>query len=410
MKRATYREDVSESYVYAAARTPFGRFSGALAGIRPDDLAALAVNGVLAKVPELDPSGIDDVVWGNANGAGEDNRNVGRMAVLLAGLPTSVPATTVNRLCGSSLDAAIMASRAIETGDADIVLTGGVESMTRAPWVLPKPARGYPVGDVTAVSTAVGWRLVNERMPKEWTVSLGEANEQLADRFAVPRERQDEFAVRSHNLADAAWTAGFYDDLVVPVATDGKGGTLARDEGVRPGSTTEKLAALKSSFRPGGGITAGNSSPLSDGASAVLLGSAAAATRIGSDPLARIAGRGVFALDPQMFGFAPVEAVNRALKSAGITWSDVSSVELNEAFAVQALACVDAWGIDPAMVNTKGGAIALGHPLGASGGRLLGTLAHRLKESGGRWGVAAICIGVGQALAVVLENVTEAGR
>ncbi|MFF4836695.1 thiolase family protein [Streptomyces sp. NPDC001315] len=397
---------MTDSYVYAAARTPFGRFSGALAGIRPDDLAALAVRGVLAKTPALDPGEIGDVVWGNANGAGEDNRNVGRMAVLLAGLPTSVPATTVNRLCGSSLDAAIIASRAIETGDADIVLTGGVESMSRAPWVLPKPDRAYPAKDMTAVSTTLGWRLVNERMPQEWTVSLGEANEQLAERFPVPRERQDEFAVRSHTLADAAWTAGFYDDLVVPVAVDGKGTTLTRDEGIRPDSTVDRLAALKPSFRPGGVITAGNASPLSDGASAVLLGSQAAAARIGTDPLSRIAGRGVFALDPQLFGFAPVEAANRALKNAGIAWSDVSAVELNEAFAVQALACVDAWKIDPSIVNAKGGAIALGHPLGASGGRLLGTLAHRLRESGERWGLAAICIGVGQALAVVLENVT----
>ncbi|MFF3500618.1 thiolase family protein [Streptomyces sp. NPDC003247] len=401
---------MTDSYVYAAARTPFGRFSGALAGVRPDDLAARAVDGVLAKAPALDPGEIDDVVWGNANGAGEDNRNVGRMAVLLAGLPTSVPATTVNRLCGSSLDAAIIASRAIESGDADIVLTGGVESMTRAPWVLPKPDRAFPAGHVTAVSTTLGWRLVNERMPKEWTVSLGEANEQLADRFAIPRRRQDEFAVRSHNLADAAWTAGFYDGLVVPVAVDDKGATLTRDEGVRPGSTPDKLAALKPVFRTDGVITAGNASPLSDGASAVLLGSRAAAARIGVDPLARIAGRGVFALDPQMFGFAPVEAANRALKRAGVTWSDVGAVELNEAFAVQALACADAWNIDPGIVNTKGGAIALGHPLGASGGRLLGTLAHRLEESGERWGVAAICIGVGQALAVVLENVTGASR
>lgn len=401
---------MTESYVYAAARTPFGRFSGALAGVRPDDLAAVAVNGVLSKVPALDPGGIDDVIWGNANGAGEDNRNVGRMAVLLAGLPTSVPATTVNRLCGSSLDASIIASRAIESGDVDIVLTGGVESMSRAPWVLPKPERAYPVGDVTAVSTTLGWRLVNERMPKEWTVSLGEANEQLADRFRIPRRRQDEFAVRSHLLADAAWLDGFYEDLVVPVAVGGKGDMLIRDEGIRPASTVEGLAGLKPSFRCDGAITAGNASPLSDGASAVLLGSGAAAGRIGADPLARIAGRGVFALDPQAFGFAPVEAANRALKNAEITWSDVSAVELNEAFAVQALACLDAWEVDPSIVNTKGGAIALGHPLGASGGRLLGTLAHRLKESGERWGVAAICIGVGQALAVVLENVTEAGR
>ncbi|MCX4641972.1 MULTISPECIES: thiolase family protein [unclassified Streptomyces] len=401
---------MTDSYVYATARTPFGRFSGALAGIRPDDLAALAVRGVLDKVPALDPGEIDDVVWGNANGAGEDNRNVGRMAVLLAGLPTSVPATTVNRLCGSSLDAAIIASRAIETGDADIVLTGGVESMSRAPWVLPKPDRAFPAKDMTAVSTTLGWRLVNSRMPKEWTVSLGEANEQLAERFSVSRERQDVFAVRSHTLADAAWTDGFYDDLVVPVAVDGKGHALTRDEGIRPGSAVDKLAALKPSFRPDGVITAGNASPLSDGASAVLLGSGAAAARIGVDPLARVAGRGVFALDPQMFGFAPVEAANRALRSAGIDWPDVSAVELNEAFAVQALACVDAWKIDPSIVNAQGGAIALGHPLGASGGRLLGTLAHRLKESGERWGLAAICIGVGQALAVVLENVTGTRR
>jgi acetyl-CoA acyltransferase len=401
---------VTESYLYAAARTPFGKFSGALADVRPDDLAATAVKGVLEKAPDLDPAEIGDVVWGNANGAGEDNRNVGRMAVLLAGLPTSVPATTVNRLCGSSLDAAIIGSRAIETGDADIVLTGGVESMTRAPWVLPKPSRGFPAGNVTAVSTTLGWRLVNERMPKEWTVSLGEANEQLADRFTISRERQDEFAARSHNLADAAWNAGFYDDQTVPVVVDRKGNTLTRDEGIRPGSSAEKLAGLKPSFRPDGAITAGNASPLSDGASAVLLGSGTAADRIGADPLARIAGRGAFALDPQEFGFAPVEAAERALKRAGITWSDVAAVELNEAFAVQSLACVDAWGIDPEIVNAKGGAIALGHPLGASGGRILGTLAHRLRESGDRWGVAAICIGVGQALAVVLENVTGGTR
>ncbi|MFC9530082.1 thiolase family protein [Streptomyces sp. NPDC057717] len=401
---------MTDSYLYAAARTPFGRFSGALANVRPDDLAALAIRATLAKTPALDPTEIGDVVWGNANGAGEDNRNVGRMAVLLAGLPTTVPATTVNRLCGSSLDAAIIASRAIETGDADIVLTGGVESMTRAPWVLPKTTRAFPAGDVTAVSTTLGWRLVNERMPKEWTVSLGEANEQLADRFDVARERQDAFAARSHNLADDAWNAGFYDELVVPVAVDAKGTTLDRDEGIRPGSTAEKLAGLKPVFRPDGVITAGNASPLSDGASAVLLGSGAAATRIGTDPVARVAGRGVSALDPQLFGYAPVEAANRALKSAGIAWSDVAAVELNEAFAVQSLACVDAWEVDPDIVNAKGGAIALGHPLGASGGRLLGTLAHRLRESGERWGVAAICIGVGQALAVVLENVTGSSR
>ncbi len=391
---------MSDAFLYAAARTPFGRFGGALAEVRPDDLAATAVTAVLAKAPDLDPAGIADVVWGCANQAGEDNRNVGRMAVLLAGLPVSVPAVTVNRLCGSSLDAAMQASRAIESGDADVVLAGGVESMTRAPWVLPKPARAFPAGNVTAVSTTLGWRLVNERMPAEWTVSLGEANELLADRFGVSRERQDEFAARSHNLADAAWEAGFYDDLVVPV----DGAELIRDEGIRPGSSAEKLAGLKPSFRPTGTITAGNASPLNDGASALLLGAEGSIPEV--HPIARVAGRGTHALAPQDFGFAPVEAADKALARAGITWGDVSAVELNEAFAVQSLACVDAWKVDPGIVNAKGGAIAIGHPLGASGGRILGTLAHRLRESGDRWGVAAICIGVGQALAVVLENVT----
>ncbi|GAA5156417.1 thiolase family protein [Nocardioides marinquilinus] len=389
---------VTDAYLYAATRTPFGRFGGALAEVRPDDLAAAAVTGVLAKAPGLDPERIGDVVWGCANQAGEDNRNVGRMAVLLAGLPVSVPAVTVNRLCGSSLDAAMQASRTVEAGDADVVLAGGVESMTRAPWVLPKPSRAFPAGNTTAVSTTLGWRLVNERMPAEWTVSLGEANEQLGERFGIGRERQDAFAVRSHDLAHAAWEAGFYDDLVTPLEQ------LARDEGIRPGSSVEKLAGLEPSFRPDGTITAGNASPLNDGASAVLIGSGDAG--LGLDPIARFAGRGTYALAPQDFGFAPVEAADRALARAGIGWDDVAAVELNEAFAVQSIACVDAWGVDPEIVNAKGGAIAIGHPLGASGGRVLGTLAHRLRESGDRWGVAAICIGVGQALAVVLENVS----
>jgi acetyl-CoA acetyltransferase family protein len=388
------------AYLYAAARTPFGRFGGALAGVRPDDLAAVALSGVLAKVPALDPAGIREVVWGNANGAGEDNRNVGRMAALLAGLPVSVPATTVNRLCGSSLDAAMIASRLLETGDAQIAVAGGVESMTRAPWVLPKPARGFPAGDVTAVSTTLGWRLVNERMPKEWTVSLGEANEQLAEALGIPRHRQDQFAADSHRRAADAWREGFYDDLVVPVP----GADLTRDESIRDDTTPATLSGLKPSFRPDGTITAGNASPLNDGASALLLGTGAAADRIGFAPMARIAGRGSAALEPQRFGIAPVEAADQALARAGIGWADVGAVELNEAFAVQSLACLDAWKIDPEIVNSKGGALAIGHPLGASGGRILGTLAHRLSESGERWGVAAICIGVGQGLAVVLEN------
>ncbi len=392
------------AFVYAAARTPFGKFNGGLAKVRPDDLAASAISAALATSPDLDPARIDEVVWGNANGAGEENRNVGRMASLLAQLPVSVPGTTVNRLCGSSLDAAMIASRQIETGDAQIVLTGGVESMTRAPWVLPKADRAFPAGDVTAVSTTLGWRLTNPRMPKEWTVSLGEANEQLQEQFGISRERQDEFAARSHSLADAAWNEGFYDDLVFAV----EGSELTRDEGIRPSSTADVLAGLKPVFRKDGTITAGNASPLSDGAAAVLLGSEAAAATIGTDPIARIVGRGAMALEPRAFGYAPIEAANRALARADIGWHQIGAVELNEAFAVQSLICVDAWlkqGLaGPELVNTKGGAIALGHPLGASGARVLGTLAKVLRTSKQRYGLAAICIGVGQGLAVVLEN------
>ena len=394
---------MSGAYVYAAIRTPFGKLGGGLAQIRPDDLAATVLTGLLAKTPRLDPGAIDEVVWGNANGAGEENRNVGRMAVLLASLPTSVPATTVNRLCGSSLDAAMIASRTIETGDADITVAGGVESMTRAPWVLLKPSRPFPPGNLEAVSTTLGWRLVNERMPAEWTVSLVEGNEQLREKYGISRERQDAFAARSHQLADAAWAAGFYDDLVMSVP----GAELSRDETIRAGSTPETLAALKPVFRPEGTITAGNASPLNDGASAVLLGSETAADRIGSPPVARIAGRGAYALEPQLFGYAPVEAAEQALRRAGIGWADVGAVELNEAFAVQSVACIDAWGIDPEIVNVRGGAIAIGHPLGASGGRLLGTLVKVLQERQERWGVAALCIGVGQALAVVVENTSS---
>jgi acetyl-CoA acetyltransferase family protein len=388
---------VSDAFLYAGVRTPFGRFGGALAGSRPDDLAATVVREVLDRAPALDPATVDDVILGCANGAGEDNRNVARMAVLLAGLPVSVPGVTVNRLCGSSLQAAMDAARLVETGDASVVVAGGVESMTRAPWVLPKPARAFPAGNETLVSTTLGWRLVNERMPAEWTASLGECNEQLADELGIGRDRQDAFAVLSHQRAAQAWSDGFYDDLVVPV--DG----LTRDEGVRPDASTDSLAGLKPAFRPNGTITAGNASPLNDGAAALLIGSAEAG--LGIDPLARVAGRGVAAVEPQRFGIAPVEAGERALAAAGIGWSDVGAVELNEAFAVQSVACLDAWKIDPDLVNTRGGAIAIGHPLGASGARILSTLAKVLAERGERWGLAAICIGVGQGLAVVLENV-----
>ena len=391
------------AFIYDAVRTPFGRYGGALARVRPDDLMALVLGEQIRRVPKLPPEHIDDVIVGNANGAGEENRNVARMAVLLADLPVSVPGTTVNRLCGSSLDAAMLASRQIETGDADIVVAGGVESMSRAPLVLPKSEKPFQAGDLTLSSTTLGWRMVNPRMDPNWTVSLGEATERLREKHGISRQRQDAFAERSHRLAAQAWDAGFYDDQVVSVP----GVELTRDESIRPDTTVERLAALKAAFRPENGtVTAGNSSPLNDGASAALLGSADAAELLGRDPMARIAGRGASAGEPQYFGYAPVDAANRALERAGISWSDIDAVELNEAFAAQSLACIDAWDIDPQIVNRHGGALAIGHPLGASGTRVLGTLARNLQESGGRYGVAAICIGVGQGLAVVLENVS----
>ena len=391
-----------EVFLYDTVRTPFGKYGGALAGARPDDLAATVVRGLLDRAPDLDPARVDEIVMGNANGAGEENRNVARMAGLLAGLPTSVPGTTVNRLCGSSLDAAMIGSRQIALDEADVVIAAGVESMSRAPWVVTMPERPYPAGNAALTSTTLGWRLVNPEMPEEWTVSLGEATEQLREREGVSRDAQDAFALRSHGAADQAWSSGFYDDHTLAVP----GSPLDRDESIRSDTTIEKLAGLAPAFRADGTITAGNASPLSDGASGVVLGSAEASATLGKQPMARIAGRGVAALEPQFFGFAPVEAAARALARAGIRWADVDLVELNEAFAAQSLACINAWDIDESIVNVHGGAIAIGHPLGASGTRILGTLARGLAASGGRWGVAAICIGVGQGLAVVIENVS----
>ncbi|NIJ13213.1 acetyl-CoA acetyltransferase family protein [Saccharomonospora amisosensis] len=389
----------NDVYVLDAVRTPFGRYGGALSGVRPDDLAAHVLTE-LAKRAELDPAVVDEVILGDANGAGEDNRNVARMATLLAGWPTVVPGSTVNRLCGSGLDAAMQASRQIAVGDASVVVAGGVESMSRAPWVLPKPGKAFPNGHETMYSTTLGWRMVNPRMPGQWTVSLGESTELLAQRYGIGREEQDEFALRSHLRAAKAWDSGFYDDHVLPVP----GTDLRRDEGIRADSSLEKLAKLKPAFREGGTVTAGNSSPLNDGASAVLLGDQAGARRLGLTPMARIAGRGAAGVDPDVFGIGPVRAAEIALERAGITFDDLSVVELNEAFAAQSLAVLADWpGVDPEIVNVNGGAIAIGHPLGASGGRILGALAYELRRRGGGWGLAAICIGVGQGLAVVLE-------
>ena len=368
--------------------------------MRPDDLAAHALRGLLERSPDLDPAAIDDVILGDANGAGEDNRDVARMAVLLAGLPTSVPGVTVNRLCGSSLEAAIGASRAVETGDASLVLAGGVESMSRAPWVLLKPERGFPRGHEELHSTTLGWRMVNPLMPERWTISLGESAEHLADLHSISREAQDEFALRSHRLASAAWEEGRYADQIVEVPDS----ELRRDESIRPDTSIEALARLRPVFREDGTVTAGNASPLNDGAAAMLIGDEDAAARIGREPLARIASRAAAGVDPDVFGIGPVQAAEDAIARAGIGWDDLAVVELNEAFASQSLACLAGWpGLDPEKVNPNGGAIAIGHPLGASGARILGTLAHELRRRGGGWGLAAICIGVGQGLAVVLE-------
>ncbi|GAA4113340.1 thiolase family protein [Enteractinococcus coprophilus] len=392
---------MQQVYVYDAVRTPFAKMGGGLAKVRPDDLAATVITKLLERYPNLDQTKIDDVVFGNANGAGEENRNVARMATLLAGLPASIPGVTVNRLCGSSLDAAFHASYSIGAGDNNLVITGGTESMSRAPYVVPKPERAYPAGNSQMVSTTLGWRLVNPKMPAEYTVSLGEATEQLVDKYDVSRERMDEFAALSHQRAHAAWEAGHYDNLVVAVDD------VARDETIRPDSTPETLSGLRTVFRKEDGtVTAGNASPMNDGAGVVLMGSEAAADTLGADPLVRVVSRGAAANEPQYFGEAPVPAANLALERAGITWDQVGAIELNEAFAAQVLVNLDSWGIalDDERVNAWGGAIALGHPLGASGSRVLGTLARRLKAENRRWGVAALCVGVGQGVAMVVEN------
>jgi acetyl-CoA acetyltransferase family protein len=388
------------SFIYDAVRTPFGRGGGALSGIRPDDLAALVMKATIERTG-LDPARIDDVIFGDANQAGEDNRNVARFGALLAGLPTSVTGVTVNRLCASSVEAVVQGSRAIEAGDAGIILAGGVESMSRAPYVIEKSAKPFPaVGNQTMWNTAIGWRMTNRALPKHWTISNGESAEKIAREWGISRDAQDAFAVRSHRLAAAAWAAGVYDAETVAVP----GVDLARDEGIRDDTSVEKLAGLKALFAAdgAGSVTAGNSSSINDGASAVLI---AGEGVLEGEPLARIAGRAAHGVDPDDFPIAPIEAANKALARAGRTWADVDVVELNEAFASQSLACIQGWpDLDPEKVNIHGGAIAIGHPLGASGGRIIGHAAHELARRGGGVAVVAICIGVGQGLAVVLER------
>lgn len=391
---------MTSTYIYDAVRTPFGRAGGALSSVRPDDLAAIVMRAAVERTG-VDAERIADVIFGDANQAGEDNRNVARFGALLAGFPTSVTGVTVNRLCASSVEAVIQGARAIESGDAEIVLAGGVESMSRAPFVVEKSAKPWPaVGNQTMWNTSIGWRMVNRALPKPWTISNGESAEKIAREWGISREQQDEFAVRSHRLAAEAWAAGRYDAEIVQVPDHG----LARDEGIRDGSTVEKLAGLGALFSSDGAgtVTAGNSSSINDGASAVLLGAEGA---IDAEPLARITGRAAHGVDPDVFPIAPIDAANKALARAGRTWADVDLVELNEAFASQSLACLKGWPeLDPARLNADGGAIAIGHPLGASGGRIIGHAAHELKRRGGRVAVAAICIGVGQGLAVVIER------
>ncbi|NYF15221.1 acetyl-CoA acyltransferase [Microbacterium sp. AK009] len=386
------------TYIYDAVRTPFGRAGGALSGVRPDDLAAVAMKAAVERTG-LDPARIDDVIFGDANQAGEDNRNVARFGALLAGFPTTVPGVTVNRLCGSSMEAVIQGSRAIEAGDAEVILAGGVESMSRAPFVVEKSPRPWPAtGNQTMWNTSIGWRMTNKALPKEWTISNGESAEKLASIYGISREEQDAFALRSHERSAQAWADGVFDGEITQVPS----AELARDEGIRADTTLEKLAGLRALFAADGTVTAGNSSSINDGAAAILLGADGA---VDAEPLARITGRAAFGNDPDVFGVAPVEAANRALARAGRTWADVDVMELNEAFASQSLACLKLWTeLDPEKANVHGGAIAIGHPLGASGARVIGRAAHELARRGSGVAVAALCIGVGQGLAVVLER------
>jgi acetyl-CoA C-acetyltransferase len=402
--RAGYGGGVQEALIIEAVRTPMGRYRGALAGIRPDDLAAQVVTAAVER-SGLDPERVTDVYMGAANQSGEDNRDVARMAALLAGLPVSVPGATVNRLCASGLEAVNMAARAVKLGEGDLYLAGGVESMSRAPWVLPKPENGLPRGEQTLYDTTLGWRMINPRMAERYsTESMGETGENVAERYDISREDQDAFGLRSHQRAVAAGDDGRFAEEIVPVAlSDGE--TLERDEGPRPDTSLEKLAKLRPAFREGGTVTAGNSSTLNDGAACLVIASERGAEEVGAEPIARVLGFGVAGVDPAVMGMGPAEAIPRALQATGLRLDEVDLIEINEAFASQVLACARLLDIDEERLNVNGGAIALGHPLGCSGARLLTTLAHELRRRGGRYGIAALCVGVGQGLATVIESV-----
>jgi 3-oxoadipyl-CoA thiolase len=399
---------IREAWIIDAVRTPFGRYGGALAAVRPDDLAALVVRAIVDRTG-IDPARIEDVILGCANQSGEDNRNVARMAVLLAGLPVEVAGLTVNRLCGSGLQAVNSAAHAIAVGEGDVFIAGGVESMTRAPLVMLKPETAFERGPRTVEDSTLGWRFVNPRMQSAYPpISLGETAECVADQWSVSRERQDAFALESQRRAVAAIDAGRFADQLVPVEVPGRKGSVTivdRDEHPRADTSAEALAGLRPAFKAGGSVTAGNSSGINDGAAAILMTEAGVARELGLRPMARVVASAVAGVHPDVMGIGPVPAIRKVLRRAGLEVGDLDIVELNEAFASQSVACMDELGLDPARVNPNGGAIALGHPLGASGGRLVTMLVHELARTGGRFGLAAMCIGVGQGIATVVERI-----
>ncbi|HJZ87101.1 MAG TPA: acetyl-CoA C-acyltransferase [Polyangia bacterium] len=395
-----------EALILEYVRTPMGRYGGALSTVRPDDLAALVIAEVVRRAA-LDPAQIDDVVLGCANQAGEDNRNVARMAALLAGLPVAVPGVTVNRLCGSGLQAVVDSARQIALGEAEIVIAGGVESMSRAPLVMAKPSEAFPRGEQRLYDSTLGWRFINPRMKQQYdTLQMGETAERVAERYQVSREAQDEFACQSQHKCARALADGRLREELVPVEAPGRKGPtrVELDEQPRPDATREALAKLRPAFAANGTVTAGNSSGLNDGAAALVLASPEAARKIGRAPLARFVGSAVAGVEPSYMGIGPVPATRRLLGRLGLSIGAIDVVELNEAFAAQALACLRELEIDPARVNPLGGAIALGHPLGCSGARLAGTLIRQLARTGARWGLATMCIGVGQGIAAVFER------
>jgi 3-oxoadipyl-CoA thiolase len=399
---------MTDALIVDAVRTPIGRHGGVLARVRPDDLAAVPLRALLERT-SIDPAAIDDVLLGCSNQAGEDNRNVARMALLLAGIPVTVPGQTVNRLCGSGLQAIVSASHAIKSGEGSCFIAGGVESMSRAPWVTLKPETAFPRGAPAVADTTLGWRFANSKFPAEWLISMGETAEEVAKRCHISREDQDAFAAESQRRTAQAATAGRFADEIVAVSVPGaKGETIVdRDEHPRPDVTIEKLRQMKPAFASGGSVTAGSASGINDGASAVLVMSADAATKAGARPFARIVSSAVAGVSPEVMGLGPIPATRLALARAGLTIGDIDLIELNEAFASQAIACMRELGADPARVNVNGGAIALGHPLGASGARIVTTLVHELRRRGARYGLATMCIGVGQGIAMIVERVAD---